>query len=57
MAYNVVIKLGTSSHIKIGRGNPVGRKGSQMQAKESETASNLNYSMYSVGLIQKMKAS
>ena len=30
--------LGTNPNIKAGRGNPVGGKGSQKQATESETA-------------------
>ena len=38
MAYQIVIQLGAFPHIKSGQGNPVGRKGSQEQAKESETA-------------------
>ena len=37
MSYQVAIRLGTSPHIKAGQGNPVGGKGSQEQAKESET--------------------
>ena len=34
----IAIRLGTFTHIKAGWGNPVGGKGSQRQAKESETA-------------------
>lgn len=35
MAYQLVIRLGTNPHIKVVGGNPVGKKGSQEQAKES----------------------
>jgi hypothetical protein len=39
MAYQVAIRLDISPHIKAGQGNPIGRKGSQKQARKSETAS------------------
>lgn len=38
MAYPIIIKPGTSPHMKVGQGNPVEGTGSQKQTKESETA-------------------
>jgi hypothetical protein len=38
MVSQVTVRLGTFLHIKAGQGNPVGRKGSQEQAEELETA-------------------
>lgn len=37
MAYEAAVRLGTSSHIKTGQGNPVGRKKSQKQGEDLET--------------------
>jgi hypothetical protein len=39
MAYQDAIRIGTSPHIKAGRGSLVGGKGSPKKAKESKTAS------------------
>jgi hypothetical protein len=38
MTYYVAVSLDTSPHIKAERGNPVGGKGYQKQAKEKEMA-------------------